>query len=201
MAKKTKPTRLQDAEIPEGTPERAPKKGKRSCDSCAVVGPKATVQLCLRRTGKPPVGYVSNASGVCSLMRGLETNDRESFWALHLNARHEIVDIDKIAVGGQSGVEVHPREVFKSALLSGAESLIFVHNHPSGNSTASAVDVDLTRRLKSVGELVGIKVLDHIVIGQTPSGDADCHSMAMKGLMGENTDGEYPLLANKRKKG
>ena len=183
-------------------PDRVPSKGKRSCEVCAVVGPKTTVQLCLRRTGKPPGKYIGNQTDVCTLMKGFETADRESFYALHLDARHEIVDIDKVATGSQSGVEVHPREVFKSALLSGASALIFVHNHPSGNDQPSHQDIDLTKRLKSVGELIGIPVLDHIIVGRDPvqGNYPSCTSMASKGLLGAELKGDYPLLANKPKK-
>ena len=176
-----------------GVPNRVPKVGKRACEACAVVGPKTTLQLCLRRTGKVPSGMVANTENVCSFMRGLETADRESFWALHLDVRHNIVDADKIAIGSQSGVEVHPREVFKSALLSGASALIFVHNHPSANPTPSRQDTELTRRLKEVGDLVGIPVLDHVVIGRDEvTGGPSCSSMSHAGLMGT-----YPLKSEK----
>jgi DNA repair protein RadC len=128
-------------------------------------------------------------------MQGIGNADRESFWALHLDARHKIVDIDKVATGSLTGVEVHPREVFRGALLGGAESMIFVHNHPSADPTPSRQDGELTQRLKSVGELVGIQVLDHIVVG----GSAGCLSMAAHGLMGEAKSGDYPLLASRNK--
>lgn len=166
-----------------------------------MVGPKATVQLCLRRTGKPPGKYMGNQTDVCTLMRGLETADRESFYALHLDTRHRLVDIDKVATGSLSGVEVHPREVFKSALLSGASALILVHNHPSGNPDPSEMDKELTKRLKSVGETVGIPVLDHVIVGHDPQGGYPvCSSLASKGLLGPELKGDYPLLANKRRK-
>jgi DNA repair protein RadC len=189
-----KKTRLGD-DTPAGVPDRQPPKGKRSCEACAVVGPKATVQLCLRRTGKPPGKFLGNSTDVCQLMRGLENADRESFYALHLDVRHHIVDIDKVATGSQTGVEVHPREVFKSALLSGANALIFVHNHPSQNAAASRQDEELTRRLRQVGEIVGIPVLDHVIVG-----GAECNSMAARGLLGEARTATYELLANREPK-
>jgi hypothetical protein len=202
MRRKKVNLRDDEPEIPTGIPDRKPKTSKRSCEACAVVGPKATVQLCLRRTGRPPGKFMGNPTDVCTLMRGLETADRESFYALHLDVRHNIVDIDKVAVGSQSGVEVHPREVFKSAMLSGASALIFVHNHPSGIDQPSYQDTTLTRRLKDVGELVGIPVLDHIIVGRdTVQGRyPSCTSMASKNLLGPELKGDYPLLANKGKK-
>lgn len=199
MARKKKAHLGDDA--PAGVPDRKPKTSKRSCEACAVVGPKATVQLCLRRTGKPPGQQLNNKADVCALMRGLETADRESFYTLHLDTRHRVVDIDKVATGSQSGVEVHPREVFKSALLSGAHALIFVHNHPSGSTDPSEMDKELTKRLKSVGETVGITVLDHVIVGHDPQGGHPmCSSFVDRGLLGPELKGDYPLLANKRRK-
>jgi DNA repair protein RadC len=197
MARK-KRANLGDDEILTGIPDRAPKMGKRSCEACTVVGPKATLQFCLRRTAAVPGKFMGNATDVCELMKGIGNADRESFYALHLDVRHKIVDIDKVSTGSMTGVEVHPREVFRGALLSGANSMIFIHNHPSFDPTPSRQDTELTRRLKEVGDLVGISVLDHIIVG----GDR-CTSMAASGLMGAAKSSDYPLLANqapKRKK-
>jgi DNA repair protein RadC len=195
MAKKTKRAQLGDEAIPVGIPDRA-LKGKRSCEACTDVGPKATLKFCMRRTGKVPGKTLGNATEVCQLMRGIGNADRESFYALHLNVRHQVVDIDHISTGSMTGVEVHPREVFRGALLSGANSMIFVHNHPSGDPTPSRQDVALTERLKSVGELVGIPVLDHVVVA---GANATCVSLATHGFLGEHR-GNYPLLANKEPK-
>jgi len=199
MARK-KHAGLGDDEIPVGIPDRLPKKtGKgRSCEACTDVGPKATLQFCLRRTGKPPGQFMGNAADVCALMKGIGNADRESFYALHLDVRHRIVDIDKVATGDMTGVEVHPKEVFRGALLSGATAIIAVHNHPSGDDTPSRQDQELTRRFKAVGDLVGVQILDHIVVSSR-----GCTSMAASGLMGAAKSGDYPLLANqdpKRKK-
>ena len=198
MARK-KQFRLRD-DAPTGTPDRMPAKtGRRACEACAVVGPKATVQLCLRRTGRPPGKLVGNATDVCTLMRGVEEADRESFYTLHLDTRHRIIDVDRVAVGSLSGVEVHPREVFKSALLSGAAAVIFVHNHPSGTSEPSRMDLELTSRLRQVGELVGIPVLDHIIVGHdSAQGNyPTCNSLASKGMLGEGCTDKYTPIAEK----
>lgn len=192
MARK-KRSNLGDDELPTGIPDRLSPKGKRSCEACTVVGPKATLRFCLRRTGKPPGKFMGNATDVCNLMKGIGNADRESFYALHLDVRHKIVDIDKVSTGSMTGVEVHPREVFRGALLSGAQGMIFVHNHPSSDPTPSRQDHELTTRLRSVGELVGINVLDHIIVG----GDR-CTSMAATGFMGDAAkSGNYELLADK----
>jgi DNA repair protein RadC len=193
---------IPEPEIPVGIPDRRPATtGKRSCEACTNVGPKATLQFCMRRTGRPPGKFVGSADDVCTLMRGLGEADRESFYALHLDARHKIIDIDKVAMGSMSGVEVHPREVFRSALLSGASSLVFVHNHPSGDPAPSRQDTELTTRLRQVGELCGIAVLDHVIVGGGGEAYA-CKSLATQGLLGE-AHKIYPLLADKppRKRG
>lgn len=98
------------------------------------------------------------------------TNDlrdemREHFIVIALDVRHRIVSKRTIAIGSLSGVEVHPREVFKPAILDSAAAIIMVHNHPSGDPNPSRSDVELTARLRQVGDLVGIPVLDHVVIG------------------------------------
>ena len=200
MARKKRSTNLGEDDIPEGIPDRAPKgKTARSCEACTDAGPKATLQFCMRRTGKPPGKFVGSAADVCTLMKGVASADRESFYALHLDVRHNIVDIDKVSTGSMTGVEVHPREVFRGALLSGANNMIFVHNHPSSNPAASQQDVALTERLVEVGKLVGISVLDHIIVA-----GHECRSMAAHGLMGADKNDTYPLLADqmpKRKRG
>jgi DNA repair protein RadC len=65
-----------------------------------------------------------------------------------------------------TGVEIHPRDVFRPLIQMGAVAVIFVHNHPSGDPTPSRADIDITSRLREVGDLVGIPVLDHVIIGE-----------------------------------
>jgi DNA repair protein RadC len=195
MARKRTLSAADEPEIPVGVPDRRPKNPKARCEVCTDVGPKATLQFCLRRTGKPPGKPIGNAQNVCQLMRGLADVDRESFWALHLDVRNHVVDIDKVAVGTQTGVTVHPREVFRSALLSGATSMIFVHNHPSGNPLPSRQDEELTDRLKAVGDLTGIDVLDHIIVGRD-----GCESMAARSRLEGNKTATYIPLAEREPK-
>jgi DNA repair protein RadC len=177
MARK-KHTGLGDEAIPTGTPGVLPKKtGKvQSCAVCTEVGPEATIQLCLRRTGKKVHRPATNHNNVCDVVRGLGNEDRESFLVLHLDARLHITDVDRVSKGSIDGVEVHPREVFKAALLNNAKGIVLAHNHPSGNSIPSRQDIELTKRLKEVGELVGIPVYDHVVVTS-----AECNSMVARG--------------------
>ena len=91
--------------------------------------------------------------------------DREHFVALVLDGKNRILGFNVVSVGSLTAALVHPREVFKAAILSNAAALVLVHNHPSGDPTPSAEDRAITERLRQVGELVGIRVLDHVVIG------------------------------------
>lgn len=90
---------------------------------------------------------------------------KEHFLALHLNTRHVVVREELVSVGSLSASIVHPREVFRCAITEAAASLILVHNHPSGDPTPSDDDISITLRLAEVGELVGIPVVDHVVLG------------------------------------
>lgn len=90
---------------------------------------------------------------------------KEHFRALFLNTKNEIIFMEEVSVGNLSSSIVHPREVFRNAIRRGAAYIIVVHNHPSGNPLPSQNDLDVTRRLKETGELVGIPLLDHVIIG------------------------------------
>jgi len=91
--------------------------------------------------------------------------DRERFVALYLDTRHRVVAIDTVSIGSLNASLVHPREVFRAAVAMGAAAVIVAHNHPSGCSHPSGDDLDLTGRLDRCGELLGIALLDHLVVG------------------------------------
>lgn len=91
--------------------------------------------------------------------------DREHFWSIALDNKHRIVGVEEAARGSLTCTVVHPREVYKALIVINAAAAIFVHNHPSGDPTPSREDIDITRRLRDVGELIGIRILDHLVIG------------------------------------
>lgn len=97
----------------------------------------------------------------------LQQEAKEHFLALHLDSKNQLICIDHVSSGSLSASIVHPREVYKSVLLSSAASLILIHNHPSGNSTPSREDREMTTHLKEAGELLGIRLLDHIIIGSS----------------------------------
>lgn len=95
----------------------------------------------------------------------LQDLDREQFIIACLNTKNEPTNISVVSVGTLNKAIVHPREVFKTAILSNAASIMAFHNHPSGETTPSQQDIQLTNRLYEVGELLGIKLLDHLIIG------------------------------------
>jgi DNA repair protein RadC len=95
----------------------------------------------------------------------LEKADREVFLTVILNARNQVVTTLVISIGSLNASIVHPREVFKNAIKLNAAALILCHNHPSGETDPSDDDIALTRRLVQVGDLCGIAVMDHIIVG------------------------------------
>ena len=90
---------------------------------------------------------------------------KESFCAVTLDQKHKVIDFHRISEGTLSMTPVHPREAFNPVIRDHAEAVIFVHNHPSGNPEPSPDDFHLTERLAEAGTLLGIRVLDHVVIG------------------------------------
>jgi DNA repair protein RadC len=89
---------------------------------------------------------------------------QEHFVVYDLDVRHRVIAMRIVHVGTLTGVEVHPREVFRGAILNSAAALVLAHNHPSGDPSPSRQDLELTGRLREVGELCGITVLDHVIV-------------------------------------
>lgn len=104
---------------------------------------------------------------------------RERFYVAMLDVKNRVVGAPfLISLGSLSASIVHPREAFREAVKTSAHAVIFMHNHPSGDPTPSEEDFALTRRLVAAGEVLGIRVLDHVVIG-----DGDWHSFADAGSL------------------
>lgn len=91
--------------------------------------------------------------------------DREHFYVFALNTKNHLIRVFEVSIGTLDASIVHPREVFKSALLASAAALVLVHNHPSGDPEPSKSDRLTTNKLIKAGELLGIPILDHIVVG------------------------------------
>ena len=138
------------------------------------LGPARTTRLVAAfelgfRAGGPPrrAGFtVRSPADVHPLLReefrGL---DRERFLALYLDTRHRLKAAETVSIGSLNASLVHPREVFKPAVAMSAAAVIVAHNHPSGDAGPSGDDLDLTARLDRCGDLLGIALLDHLVVG------------------------------------
>jgi DNA repair protein RadC len=130
---------------------------------------KAAFELSSRLDGYSQAGdkpVVKTPEDVNILVKArLRGKKKEYFLALLLDTRNQLIKVSEIAVGSLDTSIVHPREVFKEAISASAAAVVFVHNHPSGDATASEDDIKLTKRLAEAGELVGIEVLDHIIVG------------------------------------
>lgn len=95
----------------------------------------------------------------------LEHLKKECFWDLLMDGKNRIIKVVKISEGTLTSSLVHPREVFRPALREAAAGVLFVHNHPSGDPGPSQEDIQITRRLVETGRIIGIRVLDHVIIG------------------------------------
>jgi len=142
---------------------------------------KAAFELANRLEGYPEPGKklaVKTPDEVVSLVRGrLRGKKKEHFLVLLLDTRGQLIKFSEVSVGSLDSSIVHPREVFKEAISASAASVIFVHNHPSGDPEPSEDDINLTKRLAEAGEIMGIDVLDHIIIC-----DRNYLSLKSKGL-------------------
>ena len=117
------------------------------------------------RRDESPV--LDNPATVVSFMR--ETNrllSVESFQALLLNTRKRLIRVEEISEGTLDTILVHPREVFRAAIVANAAGIVLVHNHPSGDPTPSEADIKVTRDLIRAGQLLKIEVVDHVIIGR-----------------------------------
>jgi DNA repair protein RadC len=125
--------------------------------------------------------HVHASGDVATFMGSLVADyDRESFWVVLLNGKNRAIGVNLVSLGALTAALVHPREVLKPAILGNAAAMILVHNHPSGDPAPSGEDLALTRRLCEASELVGIRVLDHIIIGH----DGAYRSLADEGRLG-----------------
>jgi DNA repair protein RadC len=114
----------------------------------------------------PKIRYTSPTQ-IFDTFSFLQDETKEYFIVLHLDGKNRILAVDICSIGSLNQSIVHPREVFKTALLSSAAAILLMHNHPTGDPTPSSEDLEVTRRLREAGDLIGVKVLDHIIVGST----------------------------------
>lgn len=129
---------------------------------------KAALELSKRLMILPSAKRVTirTPKDVAALVMGdMRYLDKEYFRALLLNTKNQVLSIETISIGTLDSSMVHPRELFKIAVKKSAAALILVHNHPSGDPTPSKDDINITKRIVKSGEILGISVLDHVIIG------------------------------------
>ncbi len=101
----------------------------------------------------------------CADMRELA---QESMHVLTLNSRNKVINRHLVTLGLANSSLLHAREIFRGAIIENAVALIMVHNHPSGDTTPSAEDIQITRKMIDAGKIIGIQILDHVIIGDEP---------------------------------
>ncbi|MNO12642.1 hypothetical protein D3C76_22550 [compost metagenome] len=151
------------------------------------IGPAKAVQIKagielgqrLARSRQPEAQIIRSPRDAADiLMEQLRYLQKEHFVCLFLNTKNHIIAQETLSIGSLNASIVHPREVFRAAIKCSSASIVCVHNHPSGDPTPSSEDILITNRLCKAGEIVGIDVLDHIVIG-----DGEFVSLKEQGLM------------------
>lgn len=128
------------------------------------------------------------------VMDELRDKKNEHFMVLLLNSRHEIIKISKVSIGGIASAPADPMTVFYPVVKHGAAGVILIHNHPSGDPSPSEDDIKITHQLMRAGELLGTKVIDHIIIG-----DGEFSSLKSSGLMNIDMSEPYLLASEKGK--
>lgn len=127
---------------------------------------------------------ITSPEEVASIFRAILTAEhpidqaKEHFWSIGLDGQNRIAYIELVSLGILNASPVHPRETFRMAILKGVQSLIIAHNHPSGSIEPSQADQNITKQLVQSGEIIGIKILDHVII------TSDCYtSLNDRGLV------------------
>lgn len=134
------------------------------------------VRLAARRRAEVPVGSPADVAGL--VMEEMRNYRREHFRVVMLDVKNRVLGVEEVSIGSLNTSLVHPREVFRPAVVKSCAGIILIHNHPSGDPTPSSEDLEVTRRLCEAGKLMGIEVLDHVVIG-----DGKFFSFREKGLL------------------
>jgi len=143
-------------------PELQKIKGIGKVKACQIL---ASFELARRYFGKKDV-KITFPTDVLPFVRDICDKKQEHFICISLNGANEVIEKRVIAVGSANINYVHPRDVFSDVMIDHAASVIFIHNHPTGNTEPSRDDIELTKRLIKAGELLGIKIHDHIIVSK-----------------------------------
>ncbi len=125
-------------------------------------------RLQMVREGSIKAHSITKAKDIIKAIKSFTHSDREFLIGLYLNSRNQVIAYHVISIGTVNSTIVHPREVFKLAIMKNSCSVIIAHNHPSGGLDPSDADIKTTKRLIAAGKILGIELLDHIII--TPAG-------------------------------
>ncbi|WIV10596.1 DNA repair protein RadC [Proteiniborus sp. MB09-C3] len=140
-------------------------KGIGQCKAAQILAAVELGKRVMSSTHKEKSRITSPTDIVDILMLDMIHLKKEHFKIVMLDTKNQVIGIEDISIGSLNSSIVHPREVFKEAIVKSSASIILVHNHPSGDPAPSKEDIAITRRLAEGGEILGIKVLDHIIIG------------------------------------
>ncbi|WP_404456962.1 DNA repair protein RadC (plasmid) [Virgibacillus necropolis] len=128
------------------------------------------IKQVIKETEINNVGIIrSPEDGVDIARQFIGDDDREVFFVMCLNTKNHVIAVHRAHVGSINASVVHPREVFKAAILNNSASIIVAHQHPSGDPAPSQEDIHVTKRLVESGKMIGIEVLDHIILGGAAS--------------------------------
>jgi DNA repair protein RadC len=111
--------------------------------------------------------YIRTTQQAYHYLADIVKSPKEQLRGLYLNSRYQVIHDEVISVGSLTANIVHPREVFRPAIEHGAVAVIIAHNHPSGSLEPTSADLEITEQLRAAGEIMGIQLLDHLVIGET----------------------------------
>ena len=159
----------------------------------AIEGYKVEVVLKVHDHLRPYV-RLGSSSDVYQAFRYIGEYDREHFVVACVDARLRVNAVQTVSVGTLTASIVHPREVFKTALLANASAVVLLHNHPSGEVNPSDEDRRITQRLSEVGEILGVPVIDHLIIGT----DGDFYSFADEGKIAPRDSGYRGMVLREK---
>jgi len=143
---------------------------------CLAVGTRSVLHAVARGRA-----FFQQQRALLSISGTVFAVNKEHFFSFHLNSKNQLIREVLVSIGSLSASVVHPREVFAPAVRDSTAAIIFMHNHPSGDPAPSREDRDCTQRLVHAGQILGIRVLDHIVLGHD-----DYYSFADAGLLDGN---------------
>lgn len=126
------------------------------------------LKLCiLREPASAPMPHIRTPEDLGEYLLPMRNLSEEHFVTLHLSSIHQVIGYHLVSQGTLSSSLVHPREVFKAALLSNAYTIVLAHNHPAGSAAASPDDIETTKQLVAAGKIMGVTVLDHLIVTHT----------------------------------